>query len=68
MFKGSFKRLLRGGMCLMLGLGAACAQAQDWPNKAVHLLVGFAPGGGTDIVGARPGCTHDRKPRSDGDC
>lgn len=51
MFKDFCKRLLRGGVCLVLGAGAACAQAQDWPNKAVHLLVGFAPGGGTDIVG-----------------
>jgi tripartite-type tricarboxylate transporter receptor subunit TctC len=33
-------------------LAAACAgaQAQDFPAKAVHVVVAFPPGGGTDIV------------------
>ena len=26
------------------------ALAQGWPNKPIHWIVGFAPGGGTDIV------------------
>jgi tripartite-type tricarboxylate transporter receptor subunit TctC len=29
----------------------ARAQAQDWPNRAVTLVIGFAPGGGTDVLG-----------------
>ena len=28
----------------------ASAQAQDWPNKPVRILIGFGAGGGTDIV------------------
>ena len=29
----------------------ATTSAQEWPSKPVHLMIGFAPGGGTDIVG-----------------
>ena len=29
---------------------AGVAHAQVWPNKTIHWVVGFAPGGGTDIV------------------
>jgi tripartite-type tricarboxylate transporter receptor subunit TctC len=29
----------------------AQASAQDWPNRAVTMVVGFAAGGGTDVLG-----------------
>ena len=28
----------------------ASAQAQEWPSQPIRLMVGFGPGGGTDVV------------------
>jgi tripartite-type tricarboxylate transporter receptor subunit TctC len=50
-----FCRILRTsfllGACLGVPASAGLAQAQDWPTKPVTLIVPFAPGGTTDIVG-----------------
>src|SRR5262245_6874752 len=35
---------------VLVGQGPAVATAQEWPTRTVRLLVGFGPGGGTDIV------------------
>ncbi len=55
MFRDFFKQALCCSTFVVLGAGTISAQAQaqaaQWPTKAVHLIVGFAPGGGTDIVG-----------------
>jgi tripartite-type tricarboxylate transporter receptor subunit TctC len=36
----------------LIALGAVpSAAAQDWPQRTIRIIVGFGPGGGTDIVG-----------------
>jgi tripartite-type tricarboxylate transporter receptor subunit TctC len=34
---------------VLLALASALASAQSYPSKPVHLIVGFAPGGSTDV-------------------
>jgi tripartite-type tricarboxylate transporter receptor subunit TctC len=45
------KLLLSIVVCVAAAGFAAPASAQDWPQRPIHIIVGFGPGGGTDIVG-----------------
>ena len=45
------RRWLRtAALASALALAGASAFAQAWPNRPVRLVVGFAPGGGTDVM------------------
>ena len=45
----SLRKLLAGLLAGMASLGAA-APAWAWPDRPIELIVGFAPGGGTDLT------------------
>jgi len=44
------RKLAALGSCIGLVLSAHTATAQSFPSKTIRFLVGFAPGGSTDIV------------------
>ncbi len=44
------KRMTVWFAVLIASLSAGIAQAQPYPNKPIRIVVGFAPGGGTDFI------------------
>ena len=46
----SIQRRQLVGASLLLGLGAASAQPQNWPTKPIRLVVPYPPGGSSDII------------------
>lgn len=47
------RRLVQAGLAAVAApwLGPVAAQAPDWPNRPIKLVVGFAAGGPTDAIG-----------------
>ena len=51
MKRSEFTRALVGALCAWTASPPAAAQQQEFPTRPVRLISGFAPGGGTDILG-----------------
>ncbi|KQW61531.1 Bug family tripartite tricarboxylate transporter substrate binding protein [Variovorax sp. Root411] len=44
------KKLMAAAAAGLLAFAASAAQAQEWPTRPIRIMVGSAPGGGTDAM------------------
>jgi tripartite-type tricarboxylate transporter receptor subunit TctC len=47
----NFRAVLIGTVALLFSVAAQPAQADDFPNRPIHIVIAFPPGGPTDFVG-----------------
>ena len=55
-------KLLTGALAGLLGLTAGAA-AQNYPTRPVTMIIPFAAGGPTDVLGRIVGAAHERNSR-----
>src|SRR5947209_14892001 len=51
MKRREFLKLAAGAAVGCFSISKASAQADTWPNKPVKLILPYAPGGATDLIG-----------------
>lgn len=51
MLKGKMKLVLWSGLALSIGLGGQALAKDNYPTKPISLIIPYAAGGTTDVIG-----------------